>query len=44
MTSTVAAPTQASTTTQGLSVDAAQPVFIGAESAADRPARRCFNG
>ncbi len=35
---------EASTTAQGLTVEAAQPVFIGAESAGDRPARRCFNG
>lgn len=27
-----------------LALEAAQPVLIGAESAADRPARRCFNG
>jgi N,N-dimethylformamidase len=27
-----------------LALDAKQPVLIGAESAADRPARRCFNG
>ena len=27
-----------------LALETAQPVLIGAESAADRPARRCFNG
>jgi N,N-dimethylformamidase len=27
-----------------LAIETAQPVFIGAEPATDRPARRCFNG
>ena len=35
---------EASTTASGIAVEAAQPVIIGAESATDRPARRCFNG
>lgn len=38
------ASTIATTTAAGLSLDAPQPVLIGAESAPDRPARRCFNG
>src|SRR6185295_17626265 len=35
---------EASITAPGLSLDAPQPVLIGAESATDRPARRCFHG
>src|SRR5262249_11081158 len=35
---------EASATASGLSIDAGKPVFIGAESATDRPMRRCFNG
>ena len=35
---------EASATATGIALDAAQPVLIGAESATDRPARRCFNG
>ncbi|MDP2376390.1 N,N-dimethylformamidase beta subunit family domain-containing protein, partial [Reyranella sp.] len=31
-------------TTAPLSLDAAQPVLIGAEAAKDRPAQHCFNG
>ena len=27
-----------------LAIEAAQPILIGAEAAADRPAQRCFNG
>lgn len=32
------------TATAPLSLDAAQPILIGAESARDRPAARCYNG
>ena len=35
---------EATATSTPLAPDAPQPVMIGAESAADRPARRCFNG
>ena len=35
---------EASTTASGLALDAPQPAMIGAEAAADRPARNCFNG
>src|SRR5262245_9778380 len=35
---------EASASQPSLVVDAAQPILIGAESAADRPAQRCFNG
>jgi N,N-dimethylformamidase len=34
----------AGATATGLALDAAQPILIGAEAAADRPAKRCFNG
>jgi len=35
---------EAQATATGLVIDAPQPLLIGAESAADRPAQRCFNG
>ena len=35
---------EASTTASSLALDAPQPILIGAESAGDRPAQRCFNG
>ena len=35
---------EASATAASLSLDAAQPILIGAEAAADRPAQHCFNG
>ena len=35
---------EASTTAAALALDAPQPILIGAEAAADRPAQRCFNG
>jgi N,N-dimethylformamidase len=35
---------EASTTAPFLALDAPQPILIGAESAGDRPAQRCFNG
>ena len=35
---------EASATGQSLVLDVPQPVLIGAEAAADRPARNCFNG
>ena len=35
---------EASATVASLALDVPQPILIGAEAAADRPARRCFNG
>ncbi|MBV8193886.1 MAG: N,N-dimethylformamidase large subunit, partial [Alphaproteobacteria bacterium] len=35
---------EASTTAPSPALDVPQPILIGAESAADRPAQRCFNG
>ncbi len=35
---------EAGTTASPLAFDAPQPILIGAESATDRPAQRCFNG
>jgi N,N-dimethylformamidase len=35
---------EASATAPSLAFDAPQPILIGAESAFDRPAQRCFNG
>jgi len=35
---------EAGTTGSPLAFDAPQPILIGAESATDRPAQRCFNG
>ncbi|HYC66527.1 MAG TPA: hypothetical protein VEC14_17485, partial [Reyranellaceae bacterium] len=35
---------EASATAQGLALDAARPIVIGAEEAKDKPVRRCFNG
>jgi len=35
---------EAASTAPALVLDAPQPIFIGAQAAADRPAERCFNG
>jgi N,N-dimethylformamidase len=35
---------EATTTAAPLTIDAPQPVTVGAETASDRPAKRCFNG
>ena len=35
---------EAASTAEGLVLDVPQPIFIGAQAAADRPAHRCFNG
>jgi N,N-dimethylformamidase len=35
---------EANATASGMKLEAAQPILIGAESATDRPATRCFNG